>query len=203
MRKEKKLQILIIVIMSIVVAGMSIGFAAYSQSLSITSTMNVQPSVWKVKFDTESTTGCNEASGTGTISNVSLEDSTISFDADLNQIGDYVEYNACIINSGTIDAELTSIIMPSLTEAQKKYIKIDYGYGDYPQSSLEESDFILHYSNQENTIYNLDSPLALLAETGKHTFRIRMEYIQPEEAEDLPSTQETINIATTLNYDQI
>ena len=149
--------------MSIVVAGMSIGFAAYSQSLSITSTMNVQPSVWKVKFDTESTTGCNEASGTGTISNVSLEDSTISFDADLNQIGDYVEYNACIINSGTIDAELTSIIMPSLTEAQKKYIKIDYGYGDYPQSSLEESDFILHYSNQENTIYNLDSPLALLA----------------------------------------
>ena len=50
MNKEKGLQTLIIAVLAIAILIMSVGFAAYSQTLNINGTATVKSANWKVHF---------------------------------------------------------------------------------------------------------------------------------------------------------
>ena len=119
MEKERGAKIIAIVALLIAVVGLTVGYAAYSSTLTINGTATVDPASWKVNFGykdgTTSLTGTIKGHATETTA-PTLADTTISgFDVTLKAPGDSVTYNFLIKNSGTLNAELASFTMGTLT----------------------------------------------------------------------------------------
>lgn len=119
MEKERGAKIIAIVALLIAVVGLTVGYAAYSSTLTINGTATVDPASWKVNFDykngTNSLTGTTKGHATEKTA-PTLEDTTISgFDVTLKAPGDSVTYNFLIKNSGTLNAKLASFTMGTLT----------------------------------------------------------------------------------------
>lgn len=119
MEKERGAKVIAIVALLIAVVGLTVGYAAYSSTLTINGTANVDPASWKVNFGykdgTTSLTGTKTGHATETTA-PTLADTTISgFDVTLKAPGDSVTYNFLIKNSGTLNAELASFTMGTLT----------------------------------------------------------------------------------------
>ena len=118
MEKERGAKVIAIVALLIAVVGLTVGYAAYSSTLTINGTANVDPASWKVNFGYktgDSLTGtikCHATENTAP----TLADTTISgFDVTLKAPGDSVTYNFLIKNSGTLNAKLANFTMGTLT----------------------------------------------------------------------------------------
>ena len=118
MEKERGAKIIAIVALLIAVVGLTVGYAAYSSTLNINGTANVDPASWKVNFGYktgDSLTGTKTGHATETTA-PTLADTTISgFDVTLKAPGDSVTYNFLIKNSGTLNARLANFTMGTLT----------------------------------------------------------------------------------------
>lgn len=118
MEKERGAKVIAIVALLIAVVGLTVGYAAYSSTLTINGTANVDPASWKVNFGYktgDSLTGTIKGHATETTA-PTLADTTISgFDVTLKAPGDSVTYNFLIKNSGTLNAKLASFTMGTLT----------------------------------------------------------------------------------------
>ena len=128
MEKERGAKIIAIVALLIAVVGLTVGYAAYSSTLTIKGTANVDPASWKVNFDykngTNSLTGTTKGHATEKTA-PTLADTTISgFDVTLKAPGDSVTYNFLIKNSGTLNARLANFTMGTLTCAPNEGSKI-------------------------------------------------------------------------------
>lgn len=118
MEKERGAKVIAIVALLIAVVGLTVGYAAYSSTLTINGTANVDPASWKVNFGYKtgnSLTGTIKGHATETTA-PTLADTTISgFDVTLKAPGDSVTYNFLIKNSGTLNARLANFTMGTLT----------------------------------------------------------------------------------------
>lgn len=118
MEKERGAKVIAIVALLIAVVGLTVGYAAYSSTLSINGTATVDPASWKVNFGYktgDSLTGTTTGHATETTA-PKLADTTISeFDVTLKAPGDSVTYNFLIKNSGTLNAKLANFTMGTLT----------------------------------------------------------------------------------------
>lgn len=127
MEKERGAKVIAIVALLIAVVGLTVGYAAYSSTLNINGTANVDPASWKVNFGYktgDSLTGTTTGHATETTA-PTLADTTISgFDVTLKAPGDSVTYNFLIKNSGTLNAELANFTMGTLTCAPNEGGKI-------------------------------------------------------------------------------
>lgn len=112
--REMKILVVAALIISIVAIG--IGFAAFSETLTINGSASVQTSTWKVKFSELGT-----ATLTGTASEVTkptLSDTTIgTYNATFKTPGDSVSYKIKVSNTGSYNAKITTatISVPSCT----------------------------------------------------------------------------------------
>ena len=118
MEKERGAKVIAIVALLIAVVGLTVGYAAYSSTLTINGTATVDPASWKVNFGYktgDSLTG--KTTGYATENTApKLADTTISgFDVTLKAPGDSVTYNFLIKNSGTLNAKLANFTMGTLT----------------------------------------------------------------------------------------
>ena len=118
MEKERGAKVIAIVALLIAVVGLTVGYAAYSSTLTINGTANVDPASWKVNFGYktgDSLTGTINGHATENTA-PTLADTTISgFDVTLKAPGDSVTYNFLIKNSGTLNARLSNFTMGTLT----------------------------------------------------------------------------------------
>lgn len=100
MRRKKNM---VIIAMCIAMLFMGIGYAALSKNLKINSSMSLAQT-WKVEFSdirTSTTLG-----GATNKTKPSVTATTATFNVDLVQPGDLVEYQIDITNYGTLDAEI-------------------------------------------------------------------------------------------------
>ena len=116
MNKDKRLTILIILIVTLSLVGIGIAFAAFSQTLTINGSAEVEASSWKVVFegmtnvntlDAPTTTGTASEVTHPTIKNNSTEIST--YEVSLKTPGDSITYNFKIHNKGDFAANLSSL----------------------------------------------------------------------------------------------
>lgn len=127
MEKERGAKVIAIVALLIAVVGLTVGYAAYSSTLTINGTANVDPASWKVNFDYKTGTSLTGATKGHAAENTAptLADTTISgFDVTLKAPGDSVTYNFLIKNSGTLNAKLANFTMGTLTCAPNTGSKI-------------------------------------------------------------------------------
>ena len=118
MEKERGAKVIAIVALLIAVVGLTVGYAAYSSTLTINGTANVDPASWDVHFGYKTGTSLTAEKVGNAVETTAptLADTTISgFDVTLKAPGDSVTYNFVIKNAGTLNAKLANFTMGTLT----------------------------------------------------------------------------------------
>lgn len=187
MEKQRNTQMLVILVLAVAVLTMSVGFASYSAVLSINGTANVSAASWNVKFD--DTTFAESSTIKATSKTIS--GTNVTYTVALAKPGDYYEFTIKVKNLGTFNANLTKITLSKLTEAQSKYLTYTLSYGSTEYSA----------TTSDLTASNLSVPLA--AKTGVETVTVRVEYVAPANAADLPAADVELSLSASLTYDQV
>lgn len=176
MERKRNGKVIAIIALIVGIIGLSLGFAAFSTSLNITSSANVQidASVWKVGFSIEDnaiTSGTvNGETNLGNNGTLTLTQFVISqgTKAQLSTTnGSKVEYDFYIVNEGDIDAFLNSVTMgqlsceyqasptPSPRTTDNGHTSITTGSGTISDSdcrSMFRATLIIN--NEQNGTYN-------------------------------------------------
>ena len=182
MEKDRTKKITMIVLI-VAVIGLTVAFAALSQNLTINGSANVDAATWNIHFDNL---------GEAQISGEAIENEKPSINEDdrvridginvtLNNPKDKVVYNVDLVNEGSIDAEISNIITPTLTEEQEKYLEFKVAYSD---------------TDKELAIGDLLNK----GETKHLTITIR--YKDEIDPSDLPKDKQTISLSYELTFTQ-
>ena len=173
--KNKSPYVAIIMILMICV---TIGYALLNTTLNITGKSNISKNTWDVRFDYVSVgKGSVEAIKEPTI----VDGTSLDFEVSLDLPGDYYMFTVDVVNNGTIDAMIESIVKePELTDEQKKYLNY----------SIEYDNGIDIASKQ------------LVAKESYVALRVMVEYRTDILESDLPTNTETLNLGFTINYVQ-
>ena len=108
MEKERKVRVLSIAALLVAVLGLTVAFAALSQTLTINGSAAVNTATWDIHFEKTSGTE-TEVKGAATFTEPTLSGTTIeNFSVTLTKPGDSVTYYFDIVNKGTVDAVVSS-----------------------------------------------------------------------------------------------
>ena len=181
MKKQKNAQIIILSLLLAVVIFTTVGFAAYTQNLSIGGTVAVEKNKWSIHFDQDSyqLDPKSQAVTTDMASNTSIK-----FTSTLSKPGDYCAFSIQAVNDGTFDAVLNQLEMSSLSLEQSKYLTYTVSYGGTNFTST---------NNELNTALNKGARSNVL---------VRVEYVAPTDPADLPPSDATVNLSLKLVYNQ-
>ena len=127
MEENRGFRVIAIVALCISVICLSIGFAAFSQTLTINGTGTLKGNTWKVKFTnlvTPTTLNGNLVGDAVVAGNFDVSGTTFTFNVTLINPGDKVVYDFKVKNEGTINAEVSAVTLTGVSAALAK--KIDY-----------------------------------------------------------------------------
>lgn len=185
MRKEGKIQGVLIVFLVLTIVGLSVGFAAaaFNQTLQITGSVTAKKASWDIHF-----TNFVEKSGVGYVSSsnsLNTSNTTLSYTVTLEPTEKY-EFTVDAKNFGTFDAKLVGITLDgALTTAEQKY---------------------LTYTVTVDGVAYTSSTTGLseaLASGASHTVKVSLAYNLPANASDLPTTDVTKSFTISLDYESV
>ena len=182
MEKERRTKALVIVVLLIVVAGLTVAFAALSTTLNINGTAYLDAAKWGIRFENlSSPTKIGSATTTGT---AKIEESKAAeitgMNVSLSIPGDKVVYTVDLVNKGTINAKIDNIEKTVLTQEQQRYLT--FKVTDQNGYEIKQGDILEK------------------GETKKIT--ITIEFIKDLTKEDLPKQTSTISLSYKLNFVQ-
>jgi len=175
--KDRKILYGILTIALVCVFTLTIAYAALNAVLTIQGTAQVSSADWDIHLANPKV-----ASGSATTNVPQIKtNSTMDFTTTLNMPGDFYEFTVDVVNGGSIDAMIDSVVKtPELTTAQAKYLKYE-----------------ITYQNGESI--NTKQNIAAGATTP---IKVRLEYRNDLSASDLPTTSDTLSLSLTLVYVQ-
>ena len=175
-RKNKYMKRLIL--MLLVLVSFSVGYAYLNKSLSIEGTTTVAKTTWNVRFQNIQVFDNNAIVETAP---TLLDNATkVSFAINLDKPGDSYGFTVDVVNSGTVDAKLSSI---SLTdELQNKTNYLDYSLTYIDGVEIQEGDAL---------------------KAGEHeTIKFKAYFKKDITASDLESDDTVLNLVLTATYSQ-
>ena len=178
----------------LVVAGISIGYAALQTTLTINGTTKIKKTTFQVCFEnakqlnTEDTHSINPTAtqGDSGIAINSNDCTKASWSITLNEPGDFYEFSIDVHNTGTLNAKLTDVVattVADLTTEQQKYVSYTISPVS-PQTALPAINDPLNAGN-------------------KYTLKFKVMFRTDIDPEDLPQTPQTMNFNYKLTYDQV
>ena len=182
MEKERRTKALVVVVLLIVVAGLTVAFAALSTTLNINGTAYLDAAKWGIRFENlSSPTRVGSATTTGT---AKIEETKAAEITDMNVSlsipGDKIVYTVDLVNKGTINAKIDNIEKTQLTSEQQRYLT--FKVTDQNGYEIKQGDILEK------------------GETKKIT--ITIEFIKDLTKEDLPKQTSTISLSYKLNFVQ-
>lgn len=182
---EKKISYsgVIITVLAAAILVMSVGFAAFSANINFNGTANVSSTTWNVFLD-ESTYKKTEGS-VEPVSEPTINANSMTYSVNLTKPGDFYEFTIHVKNTGSFNARLKSLTMTDISE-HSNYLKYTITYAGTPYTSSNSS---------------LSIPLN--AGTGDEEVKVRVEYVQPLQATDLPSELKAITLNAAFDYEQV
>ena len=129
MEKERRTKALLLSALVVVVATLSIAFAAMSRTLNINGTAKMDTASWDVHF--ENLSDATIVSGAEEIGKPKISDdrgTVQDINVKLKNPKDEISYTVDIVNDGTIDAEVNVVTMSDMTEEEKKLIDFSVYY---------------------------------------------------------------------------
>ena len=195
MEKDRKTKILAVIAIIVAVISLTIGFAAFSTSLSIEGTGDVKASSWKVRFENLQPVQKVGTAVETTAPTINSNDTSISnFDVSFTTPGDSVSYTFDIANNGTFDAEITSINIPTPT---------CQGTGETAEEDAtnvcENLEYKLTYTDGGATLAQTDT----LNKGEKKNVTLTLTYKDTITEEELPQDNVDIsNLGISIIYSQ-
>ena len=175
--KDRKVLYGILTIVLVCVFTLTIAYAALNAVLTIQGSAQVTSADWDIYL---ANVKLKDGSATTTVPTITTGNS-LSFNTTLTKPGDYYEFTVDVVNGGSIDAMIDSVVKtPELTTAQAKYLKYEITY--------QNGESI---TSKQNLAAGSTTPL-----------KVRLEYRNDLTASDLPTTSETLDLSITLNYIQ-
>lgn len=111
MKNDKNSSLIAVIALCFAVIGLSVGFAALSTSLQINGSAIVQTSSWDVHFNNLSDVTLVGNASVSTAPTIKTNSTHIGdFDVRLKQPNDSVSYDFDIVNAGSYDAKITSLV---------------------------------------------------------------------------------------------
>ena len=162
----------------LVCVALGLGYAYLRTDLSIVGVTKLKDNEWNVHFDNiQPVEGSVEPVTAPSISELT----TVSFSAQLENPGDKYEFYIDVVNSGTIDAQIGSIVMqPELSEDDAKYFNYELNY---------DSGFPVKVDD------------VLLAGRTR-TIKVSFKYLENADTSNYPDEDKSFNINVTLGYVQ-
>ena len=182
MEKERRTKALAVVVLLIVVAGLTVAFAALSTTLNINGTAYLDAAKWGIKFENlSSPTKIGSATTTGTAKIEEAKSASITgINVGLSTPGDKVTYTVDLVNEGTINAKIDNIEKTVLTSEQQRYLT--FKVTDKNGNEVSEGD--------------------VLSAGETRNLTITIEFIKDLTKEDLPTSTSTISLSYKLNFVQ-
>ena len=182
MEKERRTKALVIVVLLIVIAGLTVAFAALSTTLNINGTAYLDAAKWGIKFENlSSPTKIGSATTTGTAKIEETKAAEITgINVSLSTPGDKVTYTVDLVNEGTINAKIDNIEKTVLTSEQQRYLT--FKVTDQNGKEVSEGD--------------------ILSSGETRNLTITIEFIKDLTKEDLPTNANTISLSYKLNFVQ-
>ena len=195
--KNRGLKIGVIAALVISVVAIGIGFATFTETLKIEGSATVQTSTWKVKFTNLSAPTLLGTATVVTPPTINTNDTTIStYDVKLIKPGDSVSYTFDVVNTGTYNAKLTSITIPTPTctgKAETESATTDAA------NVCKHLTYTLTYADGTSLAEND----ALAATDGVAHMKLTLTYTSHDVAAELPKADVTIsNLGISLVYSQ-
>mgnify|MGYP002544148997 CR=1 FL=1 len=182
MEKERRTKALVVVVLLIVIAGLTIAFAALSTTLNINGTAYLDAAKWGIRFENLSRpTKIGSATTTGTAKIEETKAAEITdMNVNLSTPGDKVTYTVDLVNEGTINAKIDNIEKTVLTSEQQRFLT--FKVTDKDGREVSEGD--------------------LLSAGETKNLTITIEFIKDLTKEDLPKQTSTISLSYKLNFVQ-
>lgn len=186
MKKEGKVQGILITCLVLTIVGMSVGFAsaAFNQTLELTGSATAKKASWDIHF-----VNYHEATGEGYVSggsyNLDTSNTTLTYSVTLNPNEKY-DFTIDAKNFGTFDAKLVGITMDgALSSEEAKYLSYTV---------------IVDGVAYTKTTTGLNS---LLSTGDSHQVHVSIEYRCPEDYNDLPTKDVTKTFTINLDYQSV
>lgn len=184
MERQKNTQMFVIAILAVAILTMSVGFAAYTATLNISGTANLEKAKWSIVWDTNSyspTTGGKAVTVADDKRTFTTTDFT--FEVDLKP-GEFYEFTINAKNEGTFNANLKSITLSDVS-----------AYSDY-------LEYTVTYNGTPYTASATGLSTALAAGASAPV-KVRVEYVLPEDSTKLPSENDVkVNLSASFGYEQ-
>ena len=111
MEKERKIKVLSIVTLLVAVLGLTVAFAALSETLTINGSATVNTASWDIHFKNLSSPTLTGDAAVTTAPTIDSKGTTIgTYALKLTKPGDSVKYTFDVENSGTINAKITDLV---------------------------------------------------------------------------------------------
>ena len=176
MNKKEKYILLILALI-----GISIGYAVLSSNLLINGSSTIKNANWDIHFENiQETTGSIIPNNETTINALG---NAISYEITLNKPGDFYEFTVDVVNDGTIDgmiSETHNILNGNPITELPPYLDYSFVYSDGTSIAVNQ---------------------LLLAGEFK-TYKIRVEFKKDINANDMPSTPQTLSFTNSVTYVQ-
>ena len=175
--QDRKTLYLILGLVLVSVFTLSIAYAAMSAVLEIHGNSEVVASSWDIHLENAKVKSGSVSANAPSISGTS----SVGFDVELNMPGEFYEFTVDVVNEGSIDAMIDSVVKtPELTSAQAKYIKYEITYENGESISAKQT----------------------LKKGTSTPIKVRVEYRKDIVASDLPSSSTELSLKLTLIYVQ-
>ena len=175
--KNKKFLNIVLSIIVISIFTLTVVYAALSTQLTINGNADVVGSTWDVHLENPVVTSGSVSDTLPTI----INSSEATFNATLSVPGDFYEFTIDVVNDGSIDAMIDSVVKtPELTAEQSKYFNYDITYQNGESITTKQ-----------------------LVKSGSFVrLNVRLEYKNDLTASDLPTSTVSLSLGFNLVYSQ-
>ena len=173
---SKKTLYLVLGLLLLSICSLTIVYAALSAVLRISGSSEVVASNWDIHL-------ASPVVKSGSVHNnlPTINGNSLSFNTTLSLPGDYYEFYVDVVNEGSIDAMIDSVLItPELTTEQARYIKYEVSYQNGESISTKQT----------------------LKKGSTTPIKVRIEYRNDISASDLPETETNLSLKVTLLYVQ-
>lgn len=199
MERKNGAQTITIAVLAVAILVMAVGFAGYGANLNISGATTLSAAKWDVHFVSDAAkTGYFAVTSNNTITGVTptVSGTNVSYTVTLPNPGDVFEFTIDVVNEGTFDAKLDSIVIaPTITADEDKNLDYTVWYNG--------SEYKADATHGTYTITGVTLPKKEGSDPGRATVKVRTEYQRVSNASDLLSADMEKTMSVTLNYSSV
>ena len=179
MEKKKAKKRISVLVLLVLLLAITIGYSALSATLNISGTSKINNARWDVHFE-----NVTPASGSVTAITATQTDANklnITYSVELTKPGDYYEFTVDVKNAGSVDAKLSALpTLSGVSTAQDVYTNFTFTHTDNTAIQVGET----------------------IAAGASKNFKVRVEFDPNINADQLPSTAQTMTLTVGMAYEQ-